>query len=388
MSWKKHMFIVFCCEHYNPLGIIRSLGENGIRPIAIILRKDIQIASKSKYISHLHMVDSIQKGYEILINQYGSQKYGKPFVFTSDDQITSFLDNHYNELVDKFFFFNAGETEKIVKYMDKNRILQLAKKHGLNVLDTVVVAKGEIPSNLEYPIITKAIVSTIDNWKNDMFICNNENELKNAYEQIRSPQVLLQKYIHKKNELCMEGFSVAHGSQTVITIASTYNYILPNSYSPYMTVSNLRNTELENKLKSMIQEIGFEGIFEIEFLRSKDDRLYFGEINFRNSTWSYASTKAGMPLPILWAKSMLRNEYASKCLKEISPPFTAMVEIDDYRQRVKTHMISYRQWVKELLGCKCRYYFSIADIAPVFSVIMYKYKNLRISNKEGKKSKP
>lgn len=29
---KKHEFIVIGFEHYNPLGVIRSLGENGIRP--------------------------------------------------------------------------------------------------------------------------------------------------------------------------------------------------------------------------------------------------------------------------------------------------------------------------------------------------------------------
>lgn len=29
-------FIVLCGEHYNPLGIIRSLGEAGIKPIAIV----------------------------------------------------------------------------------------------------------------------------------------------------------------------------------------------------------------------------------------------------------------------------------------------------------------------------------------------------------------
>lgn len=33
---KKHKFILLCEDHYNPLGICRSLGEVGITPIPIV----------------------------------------------------------------------------------------------------------------------------------------------------------------------------------------------------------------------------------------------------------------------------------------------------------------------------------------------------------------
>lgn len=100
----------------------------------------------------------------------------------------------------------------------------------------------------------------------------------------------------------MEGCSIIEEKDVLISIASTYNYQLEDSYSPYMTVSNLENDDLKTKLKNMIEDIGFEGIFEIEFLIDQDNSLYFLEINFRNSTWSYASTVAGMPLPIIWER--------------------------------------------------------------------------------------
>lgn len=82
-----------------------------------------------------------------------------------------------------------------------------------------------------------------------MIICHNENELIEAYKVIRSEKILLQKYIKKKNELCMEGCSVNRGKDVLISIASTYNYQLEDSYSPYMTVSNLENDDLKTKLK-------------------------------------------------------------------------------------------------------------------------------------------
>ena len=33
---KKHKFIVFSQDHYNPLDVIRSLGEKNLNPISIL----------------------------------------------------------------------------------------------------------------------------------------------------------------------------------------------------------------------------------------------------------------------------------------------------------------------------------------------------------------
>lgn len=371
----KNIHIVFGFEHYNPLGIVRSLGEAGIRPICIIIKDKRPITSKSKYVSKLKLVFSIKEGYDYLIQTYGGLEE-KAFVYTSDDKIANYLDARYDELRDKFYFFNAGQDCRVARYQNKHNIIQLAVKHGLDVLKTYVVDIGEIPDGIEYPVITKAIISTLDNWKEDMIICYNEEELREAYKKIRSPRVLLQKYIKKKNELCLEGVSVSKGTQTLISIASQYNYQLQDSYSPYMTVQSFQNNELKKKLLAMLEEIQFEGIFEIEFLIDQNDKLYFLEINFRNSTWSYASTIAGMPLPIIWSMGMLDNSVIDESYKIINEPFTAMVEFDDYRRRVKTHQISTLHWFKDFKNSKCKYYIGKNDIKPFISVIMCKCKGL------------
>lgn len=365
---QKHKNIVFCFEHYNPLGIVRTLGENGIQPELIVIQSSRKLASKSKYARICHFVNSVEEGYSYLLETYGHEEY-IPFVYTADDQITNFLDSKYDELNGKFYFYNAGQAGRIAEFQNKDNILKLAKKHGLQYLKTFAVDVGEIPEGLEYPIITKAIISTIDNWKDDMIICHNESELREAYKKIRSPRVLLQKYIEKKNELCLEGVSVNKGNNVLISIASSYNYLLEDSYSPYMTVQNLHNEKIENSLKEMFKEILFEGIFEVEFLVDKDDQLYFLEINFRNSTWSYASTVAGMPLPVLWSKGMLNPTVIDSAYQAIVTPFTAMVEFDDYVKRVKRHKVTIWKWISDCRQCKCRYYLGRHDSRPFFSML-------------------
>ena len=84
---KKHKFIVIGYEHYNPLGVIRSLGENGIRPIVIMLKDDVKIASMSKYVGKLYFVKNNDQAYQLLLKKYGREEY-KPFVIPCDDNIT------------------------------------------------------------------------------------------------------------------------------------------------------------------------------------------------------------------------------------------------------------------------------------------------------------
>ena len=375
MNFKEHDFIVFSEEHYNPLGVIRSLGEEGIKPIVIAIKGSMKLASKSKYILKTHYVANREEGYQILLKKYANRDK-PPFVYSCDDITECFFDEHYDEMKNNFYFFNAGGKKKLNKFLNKKTIGELAIKHGLNFLESIIVKKTELPKQLEFPVITKAIDSTMVGWKNEMFICKNIEELKKAFEKISSSEVMIQKYIIKKNEYCLEGFSCNQGKETFISIQSIYNYKLPMSYSPYMTVSNFSNkNNVYPSLQAMFKEIGFEGIFEIEFLESESGELFFGEINFRNSTWSYASTCAEMNLPILWAKSMLNGHVIDNCYCKITKSnFTAMVELTDFKERVIKKKYSLFKWLKELINCDCRYYIGKKDIKPLFYMFISKIK--------------
>ena len=196
---KDHIFIVFGAEHYNPLTVIRSLGKNGINPVFIAIKNKGPIASKSRYIEKCHHVESIEEGYDVLIREYGELRR-KPFLLTTDDDVQSYLDSRYTELANRFYFFNAGKAGRITEFMDKKNVLDLAARHGLNVLPTIVVDHGVVPDDLMYPILTKSISPNVGGWKKDVHICNNAKELKEAYSRILSPRVLIQRYLDKKNE--------------------------------------------------------------------------------------------------------------------------------------------------------------------------------------------
>lgn len=361
---QNHEVIIIGMEHYTPLGVIRALGEQGINPIFIGIKYKAPVASASKYVKKSYFVNNDSEALKLLLKEYGDfhVKFGKkPFLQFSDDSTVELFEKHYDELKDKFIMFNAGGNGRIAKYLDKFEILECARRHGIKILPTVVVKCGEIPPNFDYPIITKAISPNAGAWKGDVHICLNEKELEQAFKTIQSPLVLIQKYIEKKTETTIEGYSFNKGKDMFAAIQCTYLYTIKGYYSPYHIDTPIEDSSLKSKIASMIEEIGFEGVFDAEFLVDQDDELYFLEINFRNTTWSYSSAVAGYPLSYLWCESMLTGN--KPILKEFEP-FTSMCEPIDYSKRVEEGRCTFPEWLFDFKTAKCTYYYDPNDIKP------------------------
>ena len=376
LELKKHKFIVFCSDHYNPLGVVRSLGEKGIRPIVVLNVEKVApyLIVKSKYPSAIHKVNSAEEGLDFIIERYGDEKMCKPFIYSSSDDICQLLDQNYDRLRDSFYFFH-GKTQGVVsQYLNKDSINQIALNNGCSVLKSEVKSNGELPSSLKYPVITKAIDSTMFAWKDDMHICSTPEELSKAYLTIRSKKVLVQEFVKKKNELCLDGFSINGGEEVYIPYYSSYLRFSDLSYGGYMELKPFHNKEIYESLKKILKEIGFTGIFEAEFLVDDSDNYWFLEINFRNSTWSYAYTYGGVNMPYLWAEAELFGDILNSKFK-LLPSFKAMAEYEDYRMAVQHGSLSNMQWLKQFKDADV-HYFSNKDDKKPFCVYEYMAKRI------------
>ena len=203
-------------------------------------------------------------------------------------------------------------------------------------------------------------------WKDDVFICQNEEELKMAYTKIKSEDLLVEEFIDKKNELCLDGFCVNHGKDVCIPYQSTYIRVAPGKYGNYMTLEPFKNETVLRQVEAILEKSGFNGIFSVEYLIDKNDDLWFLEVNYRNSTWSYAFTVGGVNMPLQWAKGMLMSEIDRKSFEARKKPFTAMVEPIDFGFVVK-RKISFSKWYKDMKACDCLFFYHKNDIKPAIS---------------------
>lgn len=362
-------YIILGGDNINTLGIVRSLGEVGIRPIILLYKEgNIKLVPYSKYAKKVFWVNSIEEGVALMYN-YTSEDC-RPFVYTTDDNTESYLDLHYDELIQHFYFYNAGETGRITHLMDKKAICDLAEECGFNVPKGEVVSRGELPKNIKYPVITKTLNPYSPGWKRDVGIYYNDEELAEAYKGMISEKLCLQEYINKKNEIDLQCVSVNGGEIVLITYYAELLRYTSTSFGGLKRYHILTNDDLRDKIKTIISKIHYNGIFEIEFLVNNDDSLSFLEINFRSSASNYAMTYGNINLPYLWSKMTLSNEECGILL--LKKQFISLHEPLDFSQFVATHKIRFNKWVKDLLRADCYYLFNKKDPYPLFAYLFQK----------------
>ena len=215
MDLNNHKFIILASYTANALGQIRSLGERGISPIAVLVHKNTFRIDKSKYIGELYNVKSIEDGLDLIIERFGNEP-NKPFLFTDRDDVMGLIDRRYNELIEKFNIWNAGEQGRLNKYLNKSEQIKLAEECSFNVPKTEMVKLGELPHSLQYPIFTKAVDSLNEWWKGCASICNNEEELKAFCQKLEVNNLILQEYIDKEDETPIEGISINGGKEIIL----------------------------------------------------------------------------------------------------------------------------------------------------------------------------
>lgn len=357
----KHKHICLVGDHYNPLAIIRSLGEEGIKPIVLLCAEHPHLVQHSKYIGELHIFKTIEEGLEYLIDHYCNEPL-KPFIYNGSDDITLLLDKNYDRLKDHFYFTNGQGG--IEKYLQKYDITQLAKECGVGIPKEELLEVGVMPTSLKYPVFTKAATSAGGGvWKDQAFICETEDDLKEAYENIKADKILVQEFIRKKNELCIDGISINAGEQVFMPYGCGYYRFIPGSYGNYMKFTPFVDKELTEKITNIIRGAKFTGIFCIEFMIGPNDELYFLEVNFRHSGWGYAFTYGGFNLPFRWAVSVLDNKLYIDNFKRINS-FDAMSEFSDFVDCRKYHKLSLFRWLSEFRKCECTLIYNNKDMKP------------------------
>lgn len=366
MDIYKHKFIILASYSANALGQIRSLGEKGIRPIAVLAHQATYRIDKSRYISKLFNVNGFEEGLDLIINKFGKEKW-KPFIYTDCDEVMGLLDRRYEEIKDKFYFWNAGKSYRLSQFMVKSVQLSIAKECGMNIPNSEIVNVGELPKSLSYPIFTKATESFSNIWwKANSYICNNEAELKDAYSKMDISSIVLQEYVMKQDEIPIEGISINEGKDIVL-FGQTRNYRMSEkSYGTFRYLEKFKDKKIELQIKEFIQKVKYTGAFEIEFIIDKNGVPYFLEVNFRISQPNYAFTVWGANIPYIYAESILKNEITFNNNNSDQKPLNLMYEFEDFKYSILQNKINIFRWFKDVWSCDVFLYYNRHDKMPFY----------------------
>lgn len=362
----KEAFVIGGC-HHNMLGVIRSLGESGVNPLVIIETKENNpYVLKSRYIKKFWKVLDEKDVLDILLSEAGKHN-DKPVVIACADNLSSLLDMHYDELSKYYALPGAKEQGRITRLMDKEVMSELAAEVGL-LVPSSVATDTSIDEDIAVPLpwIIKPLVS--------------KNGVKADIERIYKPQewaeyksrhqarVQVQQLIEKEFEYQLIGLSLNGGEEVIIPGVS--HVIRPQSYTNtgFLRYEPLSTDYAEsvNKSKKFLKETGYSGLFSMEFLRGKDGKDYFMEINFRNDGNAICVTAAGVNLPFIWYLSQTGSRWE---LEHSIKTVYVMPEFDDFRQ-IHHGNISFWQWFNDIQRTDRFMEFDSKDKKPFWSLLI------------------
>lgn len=302
--------VVLGVDHHNALGLVRSLGRVGINCDAILTGPVVDgYVLESKYIHEGRRCGNAEEAVSYLLKRYQKESV---VVMTASDDVAVAIDEAYGSIPSNIKTPNAKG--RLPYLISKQVMCNLAEEVGLNVPVHIVYEAGaELPEDIVFPCITKAI-SSVDGTKADTHICQTKTELSDILLSNRTCHTLIiEQFVDKLFEFQFIGLSINSGDEIIIPGHShiVWPDIENTNYFPYKANDNSFQDTL-NKAKEFIRKTEYSGFFSVEFLRGKDGKDYFLEMNFRNDGNAICATDSGYNLPYIWYLYNTGGDYISE----------------------------------------------------------------------------
>ena len=360
--------IVIGGDHHNTLGVIRGLGERGIfSDLVLVVPTGITFVDSSKYVTKRCRIDDDKELIELLLREYGCEQ-GKPVVICCSDTSSGIIDDNRDKLKPFFFLPGANEQGRISTLMSKKQMAELALEVGLDIPHTKYVEdpKNEI-SQIQLPCIIKPLESRKGS-KKEIAICKTLEDLKRyaTSHDIRNDQI--QDFIDKDFEYQLIGCSTK--SEVIIPGVSKILRPCKGSNTSFLHYTPYEDGFCEiEKCKEFVRSTGYHGLFSLEFLRDKNGKDYFMEINFRNDGNAICVTAAGMSLPYIWYMDCVGENYSQESNKEINPVYVMpdMAEL----KLLATRQISLKEYISDFKKTNRFMEYDKRDKKPFWKLVQF-----------------
>lgn len=334
MNLKNYPVVIIGEDHYNTLGLVRSLGEDSFNVNLILIGNDRPnrcFSSASCYVEKVFSSD-ISRLEELLSNLEWHQK---PVLFPSSDIVAEWLDANFDILKYKYIIPHIDNDFSLHDAMNKDAMHRKAVEFGFTAPKTWIVKKNKsLPDDISFPCLIKATDSSLG--IKDLQIYNDRSQLNEAVAEMHiNSDVIIESYISKKREFIFLGWS--HNGKVCIPCIMEklceYPAHFGNTVIGSVSADLNRYFDIVN-LKDFIASYDFSGLFSVEFMLA-DDNVYFLEINFRNDGNGYFPGFGGCNIATGYVRAAVANDF-SMCDKTIGSPFRILRETSMIKYALKT----------------------------------------------------
>lgn len=359
--------IVIGGAHHNTLGVVRSLGEVGLSDVIVLLSVSSHdnFVCKSKYVrkENVYKVQNEEDIVDKVFNIAKAQEE-KSVVICCGDSFIGVIDDAYDLLSPYCILPTTNEQGRITYFLDKEKQCKLAEASGLKTPLHFLLNDREMYdlTDFPYPCIVKPTNSIVGK-KGDIVICSTKEKLEDYLSNMKLHSLRIEEYITKTMEFQLIGCSLEQkiiipGYTTIIRQPKNTN----TGYLKYLPIQNgVVSAMLIEKVERFIREIGYKGLFSVEFIRDASGNDYFLEINMRNDGNAYCVQSAGVNLPNIWYR------YAANPIAEIEEPMSFVHPIywmPEFNDAYNIFNVGVLQWMKECFTADAHSIFDKCDLVP------------------------
>lgn len=357
----KNKVIIWGADSFNTLGLIRQLGTKELK-ILFLIKGRKGITAKSKYCHEFVETQTIEDGYNYLMEHYSDEEY-KPILITPSDAIMTFIDCHKEDF--ERYFVTPGTSVKgnTEKYINKNTMTALAEEIGILCPKSIAINKESDISEIEYPCFIKPSHEKPGHYNEFKFkLCKNKRALKRTLRCV-SPdsEFILQQYIPKNLDLLVYGGRMWDNT-TVIAGAFIRDRLSDGGSSShgYFTEKVPECADM-SKICEFLERIDYHGLFSVEY-GLLDDKAYFFEVNLRNDGTSHYFYQAGANIPLAYVYSSAGLDY-SEIATEIKGKKFYIDELYDV-ENVLTGKVSLKKWNQQKSEATIFRFYDENDMMP------------------------
>ena len=364
--------VVVGSDHYNTLGVVRSIGIAGLKCHLVITEPHLRsFVASSKYVSQCIRTSSNPEDIISAIFQLTEQLRDQQIVIVpTTDTVAIAIDEHYNDFAPNIIVPSCkGE---MLKLSDKEYMKMLAQESSMNVphyqiIDLSIEQKEH--SWNSFPAIIKPLRS-IEGNKSDIKIVWSKEELADYFENIKripNSTVIIEEYIHADKDYMIEYMGyVRKNGECVISgaLKKIREYPLGKGSTSYAEVyPNLPDIDISS-IQTFLAKTKFYGIFDIEY-KSDGEKAYFLEINYRNGAPSYSLNAIGRNIVYDWITDKSQDEMITKDNNTVR----VIHEFNDFKN-IKKAKIKFSKWFVEYKNAEVKLVYNSRDIKPVYSYIL------------------
>ncbi len=365
------------------LGVIRSLGREGIKVYGFDYKKDI--ACYSKYVKADFCPHPLKKESEFVqfLLDFGKKHTEKIVLFITSDEFLISVSRNRKQL-EKYYLINLSEEWLISSISNKYEQYALAKKAGIKLPRTLELKReGEIESvsrEVTYPVFIKAL--DVNLWRKKVspnvkgFEVTSGEEFVSKAKQIISKDVdcVVQEIIkgpdtnhYKFSAYFNREGKMLHG----FTLQKIRQY--PVRFGVGAIVESVENEELFKLGETLFENLNYKGVGSAEFkIDNKDGEFKLIEINARYWQQNYLPTACGMNFPL--TNYLDLTNQAPEPYFRFKPSVkwvNIYMDFSSFLEYRRLKEISFRKWIMSLRGKKIFSDWSWRDPIPGFYEIKF-----------------